>query len=99
LTESWHASPDKLSTVVKLHPTNRCSGLYDVGANGPGLRVSVTGAAEESRANPATRTMPANALALAACAMRVVAGATSRQKLLLRINGDPAAPGILLDTL
>jgi len=91
VSEFWRVGADGVSVSVKVQPKSRRPGLQGraPAADGERLRVGVTEAAEAGRANRAVCSLLADALAVPAGAVSVVAGAGSREKV-LRVAGDPA---------
>ena len=86
---------------VKLQPRARRDALLGLvpAADGlPRLRLAVTAAPEEGRANRAACALLAEALDVAPSAVQVVLGASAREKL-LAVAGDPLALGPLLERL
>jgi uncharacterized protein YggU (UPF0235/DUF167 family) len=79
---------------VKAQPKSRRPGLGGLGTDGT-LRVAVTEAPEDGRANRAICATVAAALAVPASAVSVTHGASSRLKT-LHVAGDP---GRLTETL
>jgi uncharacterized protein YggU (UPF0235/DUF167 family) len=77
--------------MAKVQPRSRRPGLLGIvdSADGPRLRIGVVEAAEGGRANRAACATLAQALGVPPSAVRIVAGAASRQKRLL-VAGDPA---------
>ncbi len=77
---------------VKVQPKSRRPGIQgrSVSARGPCLRIGVTEAAEDGRANRAACAVLAGALDLPASAVAVTLGQTSRDKT-LRVAGDASA--------
>jgi len=96
----WRRLPDGVAVAVKVQPKSRRPGLQGAvpAADGERLRIGVTAAAEGGRANRAACAMLADALGLAPSAVRLVLGATSREKT-LRVAGDPATLGRKLAAL
>jgi uncharacterized protein YggU (UPF0235/DUF167 family) len=88
----WRAAQDSVSVAVKVQPKSRRPGLQGQAPDidGPRLRIGVTEAAEDGRANKAACAVLAQAMGIAASSVSVIQGASSRQKL-LRIAGDPVA--------
>lgn len=81
-----------LTVPVKVQPRARRPGVGGTspGPDGPRLRVAVTEAAEDGRANRAACAALARALDVPPGAVTLRAGATGRHKL-LHVAGDPAA--------
>jgi hypothetical protein len=94
LTGFWRAASGGVSVAVKVQPKARRPGLQGTAltADGPGLRIAVSEPPEDGRANQAACAALAEALDVAASAVRVIAGATAREKLLF-VSGDPATLG------
>ncbi len=93
MTEGWwRAVPGGVTVRVKAQPKARRPGIGGTapGIDGPRLRLAVTAAAADGRANRAVCATLAEALGLAASAVTLLQGATSREKL-LRVAGDPAS--------
>lgn len=93
MTEGWwRAVPGGVTVRVKAQPKARRPGIGGTapGIDGPRLRLAVTEAAEDGRANRAACTTLAKALGLAASAVTLLQGAGSREKL-LQVAGDPRA--------
>ena len=86
----WHVLADGVAVAVKVHPKSRRPGVHGAGLSGDGerLRIGVTEAAEGGRANRAACAALAAALGIAQSAVRLEAGARSREKL-LHVTGDP----------
>jgi uncharacterized protein YggU (UPF0235/DUF167 family) len=80
-----------ISIAVKVMPKSRRPGLLGLAPDieGDRLRIGVTAAPEGGRANVEACAALAAALGVAASAVSVAHGASSRQKL-LRVTGDPA---------
>ncbi|MCA3352218.1 MAG: DUF167 domain-containing protein [Roseomonas sp.] len=76
---------------IRVQPKSRRPGLEGLrpSADGPRLRVAVTEAPEDGRANRAACAALASALGVPASLIEVAQGATAREKT-LRISGDPA---------
>jgi len=89
LSGFWRATVDGVTIAVKVHPKSRRAGLHGVApsADGPRLRIHVTEAAEDGRANRAVCDAMAAVLAVPRSSVDVMAGASSREKL-LRVAGD-----------
>jgi len=79
-----------VTVAVKVQPKSRRPGLQGAGASADGerLRIGVVESAEGGRANRAACAALAEALGLAPSAVRLVMGATSREKT-LHVAGDP----------
>jgi uncharacterized protein YggU (UPF0235/DUF167 family) len=73
---------------VRVQPKSRRPGLGGLGPDGATLKVAVTEAPEDGRANRAVCAAVAEALHVAPSAVAVVQGAAARQKT-LRVAGDP----------
>ena len=87
----WRAEAAALLVRVKVQPKSRRPGLEGLspGIDGPRLRVAVTAAPEDGRANRAVCSALAAAMGIPASAVEVTQGAAAREKT-LRISGDPA---------
>lgn len=96
----WRAAPDGVSVMVKVQPKSRRPGLGGAvaSADGPRLRIGVSEAAEDGRANRAVCALLARALDVPQSAVQVAVGASSREKL-IRIAGEPAALAVRLAQL
>jgi hypothetical protein len=94
LTGFWRATSDGISVAVRVQPKARRPGLQGAAptADGPRLRIAVSEPPEDGRANRAACAALAEALHVAASAVRVTAGAAAREKLLF-VTGDPAVLG------
>jgi uncharacterized protein YggU (UPF0235/DUF167 family) len=86
----WRPAADGVAVAVKVQPKSRRPGLQGraPAVEGERLRIGVTDAAEDGRANRAACATLARALDVPAGAVSVSAGATSREKT-LRVLGDP----------
>ncbi len=91
MTGFWRAEAAALMVRVKVHPKSRRPGLGGIrpSADGPRLRIAVTEAPEDGRANRAVCAALAAALGLPASVVEVAQGAGAREKT-LRVMGDPA---------
>jgi uncharacterized protein YggU (UPF0235/DUF167 family) len=101
LTEGWwRPGPDGVTVRVKAQPKSRRPGIGGTapGMDGPRLRLAVTEAAEDGRANRAVCTTLAGALGIPASAVSIVQGAGAREKL-VQIIGDPAPLALRLRAL
>jgi hypothetical protein len=87
----WHLLPDGVAVAVKVQPKSRRPGVHGtaLAGNGERLRIGVTAAAEDGRANRAACAALAAALGTVQSAVRLKAGARSRDKI-LHVTGDPA---------
>ena len=96
----WRAAKDGVLLAVKVQPKSHRPGLQGraPAVEGQRLRIGVTEAAEDGRANRAACALVARALDVSAASVAVVAGATSRNKT-LRIQGDPAVLAARLEAL
>jgi uncharacterized protein len=100
LSHFWHPLPDGVSVAVKVQPKSRRPGLQGTTptVDGERLRIGVSEAAEGGRANRAACAALATALGTARSAVRITAGATSREKT-LQVACDPAELGARLAAL
>jgi uncharacterized protein YggU (UPF0235/DUF167 family) len=100
LTAFWRTDPDGVSVTVKVQPKSRRPGIQGraVSTNGPCLRVGVTEAAEDGRANRAACALLAKALHVPTSAVAVTLGQTSRNKT-LRVAGNASLLVERLETL
>lgn len=80
--------PDGIELRVKAHPKARRLGVGGLSPDGGALRVAVTAAPEDGRANAAVIAAIAEALDVPASAVALAQGASGRLKT-LRIAGDP----------
>lgn len=96
----WRAEATGVAVRVKVQPKARRPGLGAVkpAADGPRLALAVTEAPEDGRANRAACATLAAALGVAASAVEVAQGATSREKT-LRVAGDATLLGPRLEAL
>jgi uncharacterized protein YggU (UPF0235/DUF167 family) len=96
----WRSAPGGVTVMVKVQPKSRRPGLQGTGpsADGVRLRIGVTEAAENGRANRAVCAALADALDLPQSSVQLAAGATSREKL-LRVTGDPTILAARLEAL
>ena len=96
----WRATEAGIRVAVKVQPKSRRPGVGgrapDV--DGERLRIGVTEAAEEGRANRAACAALAAALGLRPADVSVAQGATSRDKTLL-VTGDAATLAARLEAL
>jgi uncharacterized protein YggU (UPF0235/DUF167 family) len=91
---------DGVRVAVKVQPKSRRPGVQGEapGVSGTLLRIGVSEAAEDGRANKAACAVLTQALGLPEASARVVIGATSRQETILVI-GDPKLLAARLATL
>ncbi len=96
----WRTASGAVLVAVKVQPKSRRPGVQGraPAVDGERLRIGVTEAAEDGRANRAACATLASALHMPASAIDVTAGATSREKT-LRVAGDPAQIVAILETL
>ena len=89
--QPWRVTAQGVSVVVKVQPKSRRPGIQGLAPDiaGVRLRMAVTEAAEDGRANRAVCALLADALGIGASQVSVLQGATSRQKTLLA-QGDSA---------
>ena len=82
MTACWRETPEGATILVKVQPRARRPGLQGTmeSASGVRLRIAVTEAAEDGKANRAARDALAEALDVPRSAVRVVAGTTNREK-------------------
>ncbi len=97
MTAYWRARPDGVSVSVKVQPRSRRPGVQGLGVSalGPCLRVGVTEAAEDGRANKAVCALMASVLSVPVGSVSVLVGHASRDKTLC-VTGDAAALGARL---
>lgn len=83
--------PGGVRLAVKVQPKSRRPGLQAMvpDIDGLRLRIGVSEAAEDGRANAAICALLARTLGVAAGRVAIVQGATSRTKS-VRVDGDPA---------
>lgn len=88
----WRVSDDGVSISVKVQPKSRRPGLQGAAASASGdrLRIGVTEAPEDGRANRAVCDLVARALDVPPSSVSVLTGASSREKV-LRVAGDSVA--------
>ncbi len=86
-----------VTVEVKVQPKARRLAVLGTGTDGR-LRIAVTAAPEDGKANRAVIDVLAKSLGVPARTIEVIAGATSREKT-LRITGDPAALATKLGAL
>jgi uncharacterized protein len=100
LTAFWRILPDGVSVTAKVQPKSRQPGIQGraVSARGRCLRIGVTEAAEDGRANRAACAVLAEALHVPTSAVAVTLGQTSRDKM-LHVAGDATLLAARLDSL
>ena len=100
MTLFWRTLPGGVSVAVKVQPKSRRPGIQgcSVSARGPCLRIGVSEAAEDGRANRAACAVLADALDVPASAVAVTAGQTSRDKT-LQVAGDNSRLAARLESL
>ncbi len=100
MSHFWRPLPDGVAVAVKVQPKSRRPGVHGTApaADGERLRIGVTEAAEAGRANRAACAALAAALGTPQSAVRLTAGATSREKI-LHVTGDPAELAVKLAAL
>jgi len=86
----WRVAPEAVLVMVKVQPKSRRPGIQGraPAPDGERLRIGVSAAAEDGRANRAACATLARVLDVPAASVAVAAGATSRDKT-LRVSGDP----------
>ncbi len=86
----WRPVPDGISIAVKVQPKARRAGVQGTmqSADGPRLRVGVSEAAEDGKANKAACAILARAFGVSSGAVTVVIGASNREKV-IHVAGDP----------
>lgn len=94
----WRHIEGGIRVAVKVQPKSRRPGLQGHASDleGMRLRIGVTEAAEDGRANRAACAALAHAMGLPASCVSVSQGATSRQKI-LRVEGDPEMLSAVLE--
>lgn len=100
MTPFWRQVPDGLTLAVKVQPKSRRPGLQGCApaADGVRLRIGVSEAAEDGRANRAACGVLAETLDVPRSAVTVLTGHTSREKT-LHVQGDPLALAKKLEAL
>lgn len=83
----WRISADRISIAVKVQPKSRRPGLQ--GVAGDRLRIGVTEAAEDGRANRAACATLATAMEVPVASVSVLIGASSREKTLVIAAPSP----------
>ncbi len=100
MTTFWRTHPDGVSVTVKVQPKSRRPGIQGraESVHGPCLRIGVSEAAENGRANHAACAVLSDALHVPASAVTVTLGQTSRDKTIL-VAGDTALLTARLESL
>ncbi len=100
MTVFWRIVSDGVSVTVRVQPKSRRPGIQGraISARGPCLRIGVSEAAEDGRANRAACTLLAQALHVAARDVAVTLGQTSRDKT-LKVVGNPPVLSAALERL
>jgi len=85
----WREGPAGVTVMVKVQPRSRRPGLQGIGesAAGPRLKIGVTDAPEDGKANRAVRAVLARSLGCALSMVEIVSGAANREKT-LAVTGD-----------
>ncbi len=96
----WRAGLDGVTVKVKVQPRAKRPGLQGVqeSASGPRLKIAVAAAAEDGRANRAVCACLAKVLHQPQSSVRIVAGASNREKSLV-VTGDAVALAARLELL
>ncbi len=96
----WRLASDGVMVLARVQPKSRRPGLQGTApaVDGERLRIGVSEAAEDGRANRAACATLARALDVPVSAVQVVVGMTNREKT-LRVQGDPQALSARLATL
>jgi uncharacterized protein (TIGR00251 family) len=92
--------PEGVAVLIKVQPRSRRPGLHGTqdSASGLRLKVAVTEAAEDGKANRAVCAMLAKALDRPPSSVEIASGASNREKLVL-VTGDSTALGEKLRSL
>lgn len=87
----WRLTPEGIAVAVRVQPKSRRPGLRGLAqaADGTRLRIGVSEAPEDGRANRAACAALARALDLPASRMSVVSGASRREKTILVADPQP----------
>ena len=87
----WRAGSEGVTVMVKVQPRAGRPGLQGTqdSAAGPRLKIAVTEPAEDGKANRAVCAMLAKALDRPQSSVQILAGGTSREKI-LTVAGDVA---------
>ena len=97
---AWRPIAGGVSVAVKVQPKARRAGVQGVAmsADGPRLRIAVSEAPEDGKANRAACQTLAKALGVAQNTVSVASGATNREKI-MHVSGDPAILAARLEAL
>jgi uncharacterized protein (TIGR00251 family) len=97
---AWRATPEGVALRLKVQPKSRRPGFQGLAEaiDGPRLRLGVTEAPEDGRANRAVCETLARALGVPVAAVAVLQGAASREKT-VAVAGDSSALIGKLETL
>ena len=100
MTGWWRAEPGRVVLRVKVQPRARRPGLQGVApsGDGPRLKLAVTEAPTDGRANKAVCAALAEALRVAPSTVAGAPGQSAREKTII-VTGDPAELGPALERL
>lgn len=100
LTPAWRPVAGGISVAVKVQPKARRPGPQGtmLSADGSRLRIGVSEAAEDGKANKAACAILARILGVSAGAVSVVTGASNREKV-IHVAGNPDILGAKLASL
>lgn len=90
LISAWRRIAGGISIAVKVQPKARRPGMQGTmqSADGPRLKVGVSEAAEDGKANKAACAILARAFGVSPAAVSVVIGASNREKV-IHVTDDP----------
>jgi uncharacterized protein (TIGR00251 family) len=96
----WRLADGGISVAVKVQPKARRAGVQGSvqSADGPRLRIGVSEAAEDGKANKAACAILARAFGVSNGAVTVVIGASNREKV-MHVAGDPEILAARLESL
>ncbi|UFN48897.1 DUF167 domain-containing protein [Roseomonas sp. OT10] len=96
---AWRTRPEGLEVRVRAQPKAKRPGITGVvaGPDGPRLRVAVSAAPTDGKANAAVIAALSKALGVPPSAVTLTAGAAAREKTLVA-RGDPAALAAALES-
>lgn len=96
---AWRPRPEGLEVRVRAQPKAKRPGITGVvaGTDGPRLRVAVSAAPTDGKANAAVIAALSAALGVPPSAITLTAGAAAREKTLVA-RGDPAALAAMLES-